>query len=158
MWVIRPLPAFQASEEFRVDASLEETWKFISDISNVGHCIPGCEDVRQIDETTALFKIKFKVGYLSKTFELKVKILERIADVRLKFTASGQDAEIAGSLELNSLEAAAKPTTVKYIIGISAISMTGKTALAMLGNDTVKKQTSEFASCVKAKLGGATSA
>lgn len=152
------MPTFQASEEIRVDSSLEETWKFICDISNIGRCIPGCEDVHQIDETTALFKIKFKVGYLSKTFELKARISERIPIVHLKFTASGQDAEIAGSLELSDDERGSGSTIIKYSVGISAVSATGKTALAMLGRETVRRQTSEFASCVKAMLGGATSA
>lgn len=146
------MPAFQASEEFQVNAPLEETWKFISDISNVGRCIPGCEDVRQIDETTALFRIKFKVGYLSKTFELKAKILEKITGEHLKFSASGQDAEIAGVIELQNVDPE-KSTNVKYSIEISAVSATGKTALALLGKETVRKQTSEFAACVKTNVG-----
>ncbi len=113
----------------------------------MGHCIPGCEEVRPIDDKNALFKIKFKVGYLSKTFELKAKIVEITPPTLMKFTGSGQDAEIAGRLELTPLETR---TCIKYTIEIVPISATGKTALTLLGKETVRKQTSEFASCVKA--------
>ena len=143
------MPTFQAAEQFNICNSLEESWKFVSDLANVGHCIPGCEDVHAIDDKTAIFKIKFKVGYLSKTFELKAKIVEMTPPTFMKFTGSGQDAEIAGRLELSPLESR---TDIKYTIEIVPISAIGKTALALLGKETVRKQTSEFASCVKAVL------
>jgi carbon monoxide dehydrogenase subunit G len=143
------LPTFQATEQFDIGNSLQECWKFVSDLANVGHCIPGCEEVRPIDDKNALFKIKFKVGYLSKTFELKAKIVEITPPTFMKFTGSGQDAEIAGRLELTALETR---TGIKYTIEIVPISATGKTALTLIGKETVRKQTSEFASCVKAML------
>jgi carbon monoxide dehydrogenase subunit G len=117
----------------------------------VGRCIPGCEDVRPIDEATAFFKIKFKVGYLSKTFELRAKVLEKTAPTLMRFAGSGQDAEIAGKLELTHQDEA-NYTSIKYSIEIVPISATGKTALTLLGKETVRKQTREFASCVKAVL------
>jgi carbon monoxide dehydrogenase subunit G len=145
------LPTFQASEQFDVGNSVEECWKFVSDLSNVGHCIPGCEEVRPINETTAFFKIKFKVGYLSKTFELKARILEKTPPTLMRFAGSGQDAEIGGKIEL-SRQDGANHTSIKYSIEIVPISATGKTALTLLGKETVRKQTSEFAVCVKKVL------
>jgi len=41
---------------------------------------------------------------------------------------------------------------VKYRIEIRPVSVTGKTAIAMIGKDLVKKQATEFALCVKSKL------
>jgi carbon monoxide dehydrogenase subunit G len=143
------LATFQATEQFDIGNSLQECWKFVSDLANVGRCIPGCEEVHPVDDRNALFKIKFKVGYLSKTFELKAKIVEITPPTFMKFTGSGQDAEIAGRLELTPLESR---TGIKYTIEIVPISATGKTALTLLGKETVRKQTVEFASCVKAVL------
>jgi uncharacterized protein len=147
------LPAFQASEQFEVRNSPEECWAFISDLANVGSCIPGCEDVQPIDEMTATFRIKFKVGYLAKTFELRAKVLEKVPPFRMKFAGSGQDAEIAGKIELQSEPIGGeKVTEMTYSIEIVPISATGKTALSLLGKEVVRKQTSEFAACVKARL------
>jgi carbon monoxide dehydrogenase subunit G len=143
------LPSFLATEQFDLESPIEKSWEFLSSLVNVGHCIPGCEEVRLIDDKTARFKIKFKVGYLSKTFDLKARIIEETQLTFMKFTGSGQDAEISGRLELGSKEIG---TTVKYTIEIMPISATGKTALTLLGKETVRKQTTEFASCVKAAL------
>lgn len=117
----------------------------------MGSCIPGCESVQLLDSLSAIFKIKFKIGYLSKTFELRAKILEKTYPFRLKFAGSGQDAEIEGNIELQAKEEKAG-TLIRYSIEIVPISATGKTALTLVGKDIVRKQTTEFASCVKAKL------
>jgi carbon monoxide dehydrogenase subunit G len=123
---------------------------FFSDLANVGMCIPGCESVTPIDDTSATFKIKLKVGYLSKTFELRAKVSEKAAPSHIAFTAEGTDAEITGDLQIS--EIAPEKTGVNYTIEIRPISITGRTAVTMMGRDLVKQQAKEFASCVKSKL------
>jgi hypothetical protein len=68
----------------------------------------------------------------------------------MRFVALGQDAEITGNIELGSADQIS--TEIRYSIEIIPISAIGKTALTLLGKDTVKKQTSDFAKCIKAKL------
>ncbi len=143
------MPSVQASEEFEVNASQGKCWTFFSILSNVGNCIPGCESVQSIDESSAVFKVKLKVGYLSKTFELKAKIVEKIEGTRMKFTGEGQDAEVTGTVDLVSFS---DKTKIRYNVEIKPISVTGKTAVTIIGKDLVKKQASEFASCVKSRL------
>ena len=116
----------------------------------MGNCIPGCESVSPIDQTSAIFKIKLKVGYLSKTFELKAKVVERSEPSHIVFIAEGTDAEITGDLEF--LRISPDNTNVRYAIEIRPISITGKTAVTMIGKDLVKQQASKFATCVKNKL------
>jgi carbon monoxide dehydrogenase subunit G len=143
------LTSFRATEQFDLQSPIDASWEFLSNLVNVGHCIPGCEEVRPVDDKTATFRIKFKVGYLSKTFDLKARIIEETELTFMKFTGSGPDAEISGKLELGPK---GNGTAVNYTIEIMPISATGKTALTLLGKETVRKQTSEFASCVKAAL------
>jgi len=143
------LPSVQASEEFEVNASPSKCWEFFSNLSNIGNCIPGCESVKPIDESSAIFRVKLKVGYLSKSFELKTKVVEKIEGTRMKFIGEGQDAEVTGSVDLGSFS---DKTKIRYSVEIKPISVTGKTAVTMLGKDLVKKQASEFASCVKSRV------
>jgi uncharacterized protein len=143
------LPSVQASEEFEVNAPPDKCWEFFSDLSNVGNCIPGCENVQNIDGSSAIFKVKLKVGYLSKTFELKARVIEKIEGTRMKFTGEGRDAEVTGSVDLSVYS---NKTKIRYSVEIKPISVTGKTAVTMLGKDLVKKQASEFAACVKSRL------
>jgi uncharacterized protein len=143
------MPSVQASEEFEVNASPSKCWEFFSDFSNVGNCIPGCESIETIDSNNVILKVKLKVGYLSKTFDLKAKVIEKTEGVLLKFIGEGQDAEIVGNLELTQF---AEKTRIRYNLEIKPISVTGKTAVTMLGKDLVKRQASDFVACVRDQL------
>lgn len=67
----------------------------------------------------------------------------------MKFTGEGQDAEVTGTVDLVSFS---DKTKIRYNVEIKPISVTGKTAVTIIGKDLVKKQASEFASCVKSRL------
>ena len=144
------MPSIRASEEFQINVSRDKSWTFFSDLANVGKCIPGCEIVTPINDSSATFKIKLKVGYLSKTFELRAKVSEKVAPSHIAFNAEGADAEITGDLKIS--EVAEDKTGVNYTIEIRPVSITGRTAVTMMGKDLVKEQAREFASCVKSKL------
>lgn len=143
--------SFQASEEITVQSNPSKCFQFFTDLSNIGSCIPGCELVTPIDFRSAIFKVRVKVGYISKAFELKARLLDLRPGEHLSFIGEGSDAEIKGIVDLNPKEQDAS-TLVKYSIEIRPISVTGKTAISMIGRELVKKQASEFATCVKKKL------
>ena len=139
----------EASEEFAVSAPLERVWAFFTDLSNVGSCIPGCEGVNVIDRDTASFKVRVKVGYISRSFEIKARFKEVVEPTHVTFFGEGSDAEISGNLDFAQTSGA---VAIRYRIEIRPVSVMGKTSIAMIGKDLVKKQASEFASCVKSKL------
>jgi carbon monoxide dehydrogenase subunit G len=143
------MPSVSSSEEFEIQTGIDECWNFVSSLPNVGSCVPGCESVSAIDSNSANFKVKLRIGYISKTLELKAKIKESHAPDHFSFVAEGTDAEISGTIDLVSIY---QHTKLTYRVDIVPISVTGKTAMAMMGKDLVKKQSAEFASCVKAKL------
>jgi carbon monoxide dehydrogenase subunit G len=140
----------EASEEIIVHKGKEECYAFCTDLANIGSCIPGCEQVSVLDSQSAVFKVKVKVGYISKTFELKAKLKDVSPPNYLSFSAAGSDAEISGRIDL--APRSDQDTGIRYSIEIRPVSVTGKTAISMIGKDLVKKQASEFASCVKKKL------
>jgi uncharacterized protein len=145
------LPAtVESSEEFSVDAPQDSCWAFFSDLTNIGSCIPGCESVTNLAKDSAIFKVKVKVGYISRTFQLKAKLVETNAPSHLSFCAQGSDAEVTGKLSIERRET--DRVSIKYSVEIRPISVTGKTAVAMMGKELVRKQASEFATCVKARL------
>jgi uncharacterized protein len=145
------LPAIlEASEQFVVNSSPDRSWAFFSDLVNIGNCIPGCESVTPEGAESAIFKVKLQVGYISKTFELKAKFIQAIPPSQLSFAAQGRDAEITGNVNLQP--SGDGRVTVQYKIAIRPVSVTAKTAVAMIGKDLVEKQAREFASCVKTKL------
>ncbi len=142
----------EASEQFEINASMEKCWNFFSVLSNIGSCIPGCESVTPTDNASAHFKVKVKVGYLAKTFQMKAKLKDVLVPTHIGFSADGPDAEISGDLDISATAGIEDRTSVKYRIEIRPISVIGKTAITMMGKDLVKQQASEFSLCVKARL------
>ena len=141
----------EASEQFQINAPREKCWKFFESLTQIGFCIPGCESVTPIDDRTANFKVKLRVGYLSRTFELKVRLKEVRAPSHLSFVGEGSDAEILGIVDMFPLEGD-NSVRVTYKLEIKAASVIGKTAIGMIGKDLVRKQATQFASCVRSKL------
>jgi carbon monoxide dehydrogenase subunit G len=140
----------EAREEILVNSGIMRCFDFFRNLSNIGACIPGCEQVEPIDSSSAKFKVKLKVGYISKTFELKAKLVIIKANEELSFTAESSDAEVNGRVYLSNENN--EMTRVRYDLQIKPISAIGRTAISMIGKDLVSKQASEFALCVKKKL------
>jgi carbon monoxide dehydrogenase subunit G len=45
-----------------ITASREAVWDFLMNMENVAHCLPGVEDVKQVDDTTYDGTVRIKVG------------------------------------------------------------------------------------------------
>ena len=61
----------------RVPASLDKLWDFLMDVKAVGTCIPGVEEVREIDADNYIGVQKIKVGPIALRFEGKMTITDR---------------------------------------------------------------------------------
>ncbi len=140
-----------SSSQFQVNSDIELCWDFLTSLQNIGSCIPGCESVTTLDEKTAIFRVKVSVGYVSRTFELKARFIQIVPRTHISFGGEGKDAEIVGTLDLSPGN---QPgiTSVQYSLQIRPVSTVGRTAVAMLGSDLVRKQAESFAHCVMAKL------
>ncbi len=58
---------------FVIDAPIDEVWSYLSNMENVGSCVPGCE-VKVIDDTTSEWSLTVKMGPLKKTIEMVNKV------------------------------------------------------------------------------------
>jgi uncharacterized protein len=45
-----------------ITASREVVWDFLMDMENIGHCLPGVEDVRQVDADTYDGTLRIRMG------------------------------------------------------------------------------------------------
>jgi carbon monoxide dehydrogenase subunit G len=140
-----------SASEFQVTADAKRCWDFLTSLQNIGACIPGCESVTPIDERTAIFRVKVSIGYISRTFELKVKFVEAVRDSHLSFSGGGSDAEIVGTVDMRPGNQPGV-TSVRYRLQVRPVSTVGRAAVAMFGGDLVRDQAESFAHCVTAKL------
>ena len=84
----------------RVPVSRDVLWDFLMDIKQVGTCIPGVEEVKEIDADNYLGVMKIRVGPIGLRFEGKMTIIERDkANARAAFKAEGTDKRAGGAVK-----------------------------------------------------------
>lgn len=84
----------------RVPVARETMWAFLMDIPQMGACIPGVEDVRQVDADNYLGAMKIRVGPISLKFEGKLVVAERDeANGRAVMKAEGADKRAGGAVK-----------------------------------------------------------
>jgi carbon monoxide dehydrogenase subunit G len=142
----------ESSERFTVGQPLERVWPFFKDLVNIGRCIPGCEEVVSTGQDTAKFRVKIKLGYISKTVNMNVTMSVTKPDEELTFKGVSEDARITGKLTFENSQNNATATTVGYALSIEAASALARTGMAFMGKDFVKSQTQLFADCVRSKV------
>lgn len=86
--------------ELTIAAPLEQVWTFLMDIPTMSSCIPGVEQIEQIDDTNYTARIKQKVGPLSLSFECQITVLS-IDESTYSTSAqvSGRDSRIASGVK-----------------------------------------------------------
>ena len=68
------MPVFE--ESVTIDALQERVWDFLMDPERLAGCIPGCQEVQAIDDTTFKVRIKVKVGPFSTTQTATMRLTE----------------------------------------------------------------------------------
>src|SRR5439155_15205641 len=71
---MRAMP--EGTVAFDVNAPVEKVWSFLSDMQQVGRCVPGVENVEVLDATHARWTLTVKIGPLSQTIKVLTETLE----------------------------------------------------------------------------------
>lgn len=134
--------------EFLVAAPVERVWSFLSDLRQVGRCVPGVENIRVLDETHAQWDLVVKIGPLSQTITVTTETLEQVPLQRGRFRGQAENIDMTGTIELAPAEGG---TRVAYRMAVNA-----KGPLARIMDNFIrtklKSQTEAFAARVKQAL------
>ena len=124
-------------DHFLIDAPRPAVWAYIWDPEKMSRCVPGVEQVVAESDTTYSVRVKTKVGFLSATFNLGVKIMEAEEPVRLISVFEGKDSKIASRLkQVNTMELVDVSPTQTEMRYKSEVTLMGK--LATLGRSVIK--------------------
>ncbi len=74
-----------------VNAPVQKVWDFLMDIQELSSCIPGLEEINQLDEETFEGVIGAKVGPMSGKFRFSAGITESTPPTRMKVRVEGKD-------------------------------------------------------------------
>ena len=85
-----------------VPASREALWDFLMDIKSVSACVPGVEDLRELDADHYQALMKMKVGPIALKFDGKMRIVERDREQwKAVMRAEGADKGVGGAVTAN---------------------------------------------------------
>ena len=151
----------KVQQSFSIDQPRDRVWTFLLNIPDVARCVPGVEEVEVIDDEHSRVRLTQAVGPMSATFDLKMRITERVEHERLQFTASGKAVKGAAgtvrTINTVSLDDDGDGTRVALD---ADMAMGG--VLGSIGQKVIAKQatgvTTEFAAALERALNGETRA
>ncbi len=143
--------------EFHVNASIQKTWDFLTDIHKVASCVPSFEKVEAFDDKNFTITVSQKVGPISATFETQTKFTEVTPPSRLVAFGKGKDTKMGSSFELTNqmdlIQVSEKETLVRYK---ADVKINGR--LASVGQSLIKivakREVAKLVKLIQEKIGG----
>jgi carbon monoxide dehydrogenase subunit G len=143
----------------RVPVGRDKLWDFLMDIKAVGQCIPGVEEVREIDQDNYIGVQKIRVGPIGLRFEGKLNVAERDKQAgRAVMKAEGNDKRAGGAVKATITMSLTElgPNETELLVDTDANVM-GK--LGEFGQPVMRKKAdqmmNEFAQNVSKRVSGA---
>jgi carbon monoxide dehydrogenase subunit G len=115
----------QTSGEFTVAVPRDRAFAFISDPFRIAGCIPGCENLRELEPGTYAATLSNKVGPISVKFDVTVALTKVEPPEALDATVNGNAPALGGrltataSLRLTAVDAATTHVTYAVEMGLS---------------------------------------
>ena len=143
-------------ERFEVAAAPATVWEFLLDPARLGPCIPGASGLQIVDERTYRLAITVKVGFISTTQEVEMRVVGAEPPRRLVSEGRGEDARLGSRVDVRStLElapAGASATTVSYRSEVKLLGRLGSVGDAVFGAKA-RELAAEFARRVRERAG-----
>jgi carbon monoxide dehydrogenase subunit G len=141
--------------KFTLNAPIQKSWESLLRPETLASCIPGCEEVRAIDEKNYVSTIKQKVGPISVRFKFTTALTEIDPPVHLKAVGKGADLFKAGSLTHEAVvdlkAISAEEVEVSYQTNVRIVGR-----LAILGDRIIRAKAKslekEFTEALRKKL------
>jgi carbon monoxide dehydrogenase subunit G len=132
---------------FVVNAPVETVWAFLHDIPRLSACVPGVEEVQEIEPDVYQGRLKVKVGPLTAAFGGCVTIVERVAPELLAARVEGEDRSSASFVKATfsgRLTPVETGTQLEYEMDLALRGRLAQFGLTVV-QGTAKKMTAEFA-------------
>ena len=147
------MPLFE--QVFSVNAPIDRVWDFLLDFERLAPCIPGCEKIERIDDTSFFITAAARVGIVEARFRMRVTMTEQRPPHHLSSVAKGEDPMLGSSVDMrNQLDLAAlgpSETEVRYRSEVSVLGRLGSLGFSIM-KEKVRRQGEEFAANVRRQL------
>jgi len=143
----------QGKAVFTVGVPIDAAWKFLSSMGHVGRCVPGCLDVRELDERHSVWQVRAELGPFSRLLEMQAESVEFDPPTHGAFIARGRELTTRGSIDLVPL--ANGSTQVTYTITAEAQGL-GRSLVNNAIALVIQEQARQFAVNVRRALASGT--
>jgi carbon monoxide dehydrogenase subunit G len=141
--------------KFTVKAPIQKLWDTLFDVQALAACLPGTEEIKQIDDKTYDVTMKQRVGIIKVTMKGRQVLTSVEAPHHLEMEGEAEDMTKLGRMKdkvtMNLKEAGNGEVEISYDIDVS---MVGK--LAMFGDRVMRSKATEvekeFVKNLSAKL------
>ncbi len=143
-------------ERFFVAAPIDQVWRFITDPTEVGPCVPGCSDVDVTSPTTYRSRVTVGLGPIKAAFNFEVEVTEMAEPSQVLSVTRGEEGSRASLLLARNvlrLDAVDGGTEVFYSSEISISGRLGKFGLGVM-KKKAKSLGDEFAQAFRARVEG----
>jgi uncharacterized protein len=146
-------------ERFDVAAPPETVWAFLLDPRRLAPCIPGCDRLEVVDDSTYRVRLTVKVGFLATTQDVRMTVVEAQAPRRLVAAGRGEDPRLGSRVDVRTTielapAAAAGATMVSYRSEVKVVGRLGSVGDAVL-RVKARELAGLFAERVRAAIEGA---
>jgi len=134
---------------FRLPVPIARAWDFLSNMEHVGGCVPGCEQVRVVDDRRSAWLVRAELGPFSRLLRMEAVTIEFDPPRHGAFVARGKEMETRGDIDLRELSA--EDTEVTYAVQARALGF----ARTLIDNAialVIQDQANQFASNVSTAL------
>jgi carbon monoxide dehydrogenase subunit G len=148
-------------EEFEVAEPVASVWTFFEQPEAVAQCVPGVEQLTVVTPDDIDVRLTQSVGPMTATFAATVKIVERVPEKLIAFTATGKSVRGAMGNVRATVTVQLEPVGDRTVVLVEGeVALAG--ALGSVGQKVVAKQagkvTAQFSRNLEAALGGGTAA
>ena len=144
VWIMK------VSKQFVTPITISSVWSFVADIRKIGSCLPDAQPLDGATESEAIIRMKFKIGFIRKTVDMKSKVIARDPRKNVTFESESTDVRVRGSLNL--LEVDPNQTQLSYELDVTPLSAIAHTAVSLIGDGMIQDITVAFADRLKTKI------
>lgn len=142
----------QIRGEINFDATPEKVWGVLLDPSVMAQCIPGCQELTEIEPDTYTALLKVGVGAVSGTYQGKLSVTDKVelTSYSMAFEGGGKQGFVKGSGEAQ-LKAANGVTLLSYSCDVEVgglIASVGQRVLEGVSQFLVKQMFTKLQSHV----------
>ncbi len=141
-------------DKFTVSAPRQQVWDFLLDIPAVSGCMPGVENVEQVDAETFKGNLVVKVGPVKANFGMEAVLIETIAPQKLTAKAHGRDKNtgsmVTATFTATLVDIGNDSTEIGHHIDVAIRGRLGQFGQGVI-RETAKQITAIFIECIQAR-------